>query len=300
MRRTLTPLATAFLVAIAIAVAGGQAGSTLTVNKAPGVIVYDGLNRTKPMGKTASDGSVGLSMDDLNNTRVKPRMALAKQQCDRDTTLHILRADSEDEKKCRRQKEENKDGCGCSVLGYFNWGENKTFGRNLGRELIYVGGGIIGTGIILGTKGGGGTPGSGGTGSGGGTTTGGGSTTPPPTTPTNSPVPINVNITVQSDQFGHDPFVKYGIVKQISKVTLSGNDVRFDGLSPWVPLTGTILNGIISARGTGTVADRAGVLVIFDGSITSANQIAQGLLTIGGPGGTLLPNGPILYRMVTP
>jgi hypothetical protein len=299
MRRALAPFATAVLVALALAVARGQAGFTLKINKEAGVDVFMGMNRTKPLGKTASDGSIGLSPDDLNDSANKPRMAIARQQCDRDTTLHIVHADSEDEKKCRRQKsEKGQSGCGCDVLGYFPWGENKTIGRNLGRELIYLGGGIAGTGVILGTKGGGGTP-AGNPPSGGGNPTPGGGTTTPPTTPPNSPVPIMVTITVQRDEGQEEAQVKFTTVTQVSKVTLQGNAVRFEGNTPWVPLEGTITNGVISARGTGIVAGFAGVLVTFDGVITASNQITQGTLTVGGPGGTQLPRGSITYRIVS-
>jgi hypothetical protein len=297
MRRTLAPFATAVLVAFAIAAARGQAGFTLKINKAAGVDVFMGMNKTKPAGKTASDGTIGLSPDDLNDSANKPRMAIARQQCDRDITLHIVHADSEDEKKCRRQKsEQGQSGCGCDVLGYFNWGDPKTIGRDLKKDITYIGGGIGVATTILVAKGGGGTPPGGSPTGGGGTPPGGGGTTPPPAT---GPVTINVTVSVRTDQFGHNSLVNYTSVTAVTKVTLQGNAVRFEGLSPWVPLEGTITNGVISARGTGTVAGRAGVLVIFDGAINANNQITQGTLLIGGPGGTELPNGPITYGIVS-
>jgi hypothetical protein len=307
MRRMVPPAVTAVLAALGIAVASGQGGFTLTVNREAGVDVFMGMDRTKtPAAHTGSDGGVSLSTDFLNDAANKPRMALARQRCQRDTTLHIVRAGSDDEKHCKRNDGADQKSCGCDVVGYFIWGENKTFGHTglSAKDVAYIGGGIgAGTAIILGTTGGGGggtTPSGGGGTSGGTGGTGGGGTTPTtPTTPT-GPVPINVNITVQSDPNGHDPFVKYTSIRQISLVTLSGQSVHFDGQAPWVALDGTVTSGVIAARGMGTVADRTGVLVIFDGAINATNQITQGLLTIGGPGGTLLPNGPILYRIVTP
>jgi hypothetical protein len=305
-----TRLLRASVIALSLAGATGLAAQdrnfTLRVNKAAGTDIYMGMARTKPVATTGSDGSASLPLDFLNDAALKPRMSVARQQCGAETTLHILRAQGDEEKRCRRGGA--SQGCSrCAVLGYFQWGRNAAIDRPLLKNprIAMITSATIGAAIAL-AQGGGGPKRPAATGQ---STSSNGTTTPTPTpTPVTEPVvrSFATAILVLQDPAAHNALVQYFKVLQVFLQISSNGAVRLIGEPPWVALDGTMTpmlqgavpsSGTITARGTGTVAERPGVLVVLDQASLNAAGELSGVLTIGGPGGTLLPNSPIVYRL---
>jgi len=109
--------------------------------------------------------------------------------------------------------------------------------------------------------------------------------TPQSIPPTITPTPVETSSTfegiyrytfvVYSDPAGHESFV--GMPAQVEvTVTVSGDQVSFQGPQPWVNVSGTIAqNGDFNASGTGTVAGFPGVHVSFTGTVSENSTIGQ-------------------------
>jgi hypothetical protein len=302
---------------IGVAAAGAMAAAQgdsflLKVNKAAGMDIFMGMDRTKtPVATTGSDGSASLPLDFLNDAALKPRMSVARQECKGTPALHILRSGSDDDRRCGRG--ETSDGCGrCAIVGYFNWGRNTTIGGPLhSNPAIWVAaGGILAGAVGVAQRGGGNGPAPTPSGNQPPASTPGSTPTPTPTPePTVDPVVrrFRTNMSVLVDPSAHNEFVGYLRVLQATMHIFSTGRVRIEGDAPWVALEGTLTapllegagptSGTLSARGTGTVAGRSGVLVVFEPATLNAAGELSGTLTIGGAGGTPLPNNPITYRL---
>lgn len=96
---------------------------------------------------------------------------------------------------------------------------------------------------------------------------------------------------VAEDPGGHGPFTdlpieQYLRVEVTDAIGPSTGDIAISAAAPFVPVYGTIVDGVFSATGVGTVAGFPNISVLFEGSIT--NPLA-GVYTLGVNGG--LPGG---------
>ncbi len=96
---------------------------------------------------------------------------------------------------------------------------------------------------------------------------------------------------VADDPGGHKPFVDLPIenylrVEILDATGPSKGEIQVSGAAPFVDVSGTIVDGMFSATGVGTVAGFPNISVLFEGSITNP---LSGVYSLGVNGG--LPGG---------
>jgi hypothetical protein len=100
-------------------------------------------------------------------------------------------------------------------------------------------------------------------------------------------------VTVNSDPFGHVPFIGMPPTLPLNVMVMNGQ-VAVTGPPPFVPVSGSIdADCAIAATGTGTVAGIPGVGVRLTGPLPAQGSF-DWLYEVGVPGG--LPGGPTVYR----
>jgi hypothetical protein len=101
---------------------------------------------------------------------------------------------------------------------------------------------------------------------------------------------FNATTTPHAGNLEHDPFVK---LRRELNLRARYGSLILEGDAPWVTVSGELgTDGVISLRGSGTVAGFADIAVTFEGTISM--QHIEGEYTMGADGG--LPGGePIVY-----
>lgn len=109
---------------------------------------------------------------------------------------------------------------------------------------------------------------------------------------------VPVDVEVDDDPAGHNPYVQYYLVSLLN-VVIDGNTIAFVGEAPWIDLTGTLDGNAFVATGEGTAAGVSGVSVSFEGTIERDEDghvtAITGIVTIGVNGE--LYGVPVKYRV---